>query len=298
MHADDHPVTADQVARLLAQQFPEHTGAPVRPVEEFGTDHCLFRVGEHLVARMPRVAWAAEQAQRDAAWLPLVARHLDVAVPVPLALGVPDDAYPFAWSLVPWLHGSTPDRVADLDAVRFAQDLGRTVVALRDVPTDGGPAKQPGERGSSLAHWDDDVEAAITAAGDRIDGARARRAWAHCREADEHTGPPSWLHADLMLGNLLVDDGRLSAVIDWGGLGVGEPAPDLLPYWTSLPWEEPRARAAFREVVGGDEAMWRRGRGWALGPALTGIPYYWESVPAFAERGRRTLARVLEDLGL
>lgn len=291
MHADDVPTTAAQVARMVAEQHPQWAGLPVTPVVEFGTDHCLFRIGDDLVARMPRVEWAADQAASDAAWLPVLAPHLPVDVPVPVALGEPTETYPFVWSVAPWLPGETP--TAENAGAALAADLGSFVRALHAVDTTGGPAKTGTTRGTPIRGWDDAVRQAIDEAGDRVDGAAVTAAWEDCLAAPDWAGDPVWIHGDLMPGNLLVSDRRLSAVIDWGALGVGDPAPDLQPAWVTLP---AGVRAEFRQAVGYDDDTWRRGRGWALGPALTGIPYYWDTVPAFAERGLRTVAAVLADL--
>lgn len=295
MHADEIVTTADQVARMVAQQLPQWGGLAVRPVAEFGTDHCLFRLGEDLVVRMPRIGWAAEQAVSDARWLPVLAPHLPVDVPVPVATGRPDDDYPWVWSVVPWLPGRNPASY-DEDLPHLGRELAAFVIALRAVDASGGPLATDGRRGSPLRHWDESVRAAIEAAGDRLPHPEATlEAWSDCVAAPDWDGPPVWLHGDLLAGNLLVDDGRLSGVIDFGALGVGDPAADLQPYWNLLP---ATGRDDFRELVGGDDDTWRRGRGWALGPALTGIPYYWDTIPAFAERGLRTVAVVLDELGL
>ena len=178
----------------------------------------------------------------------------------------------------------------------LAEDLAGFVAALHAVDPPAG-RRRPGERGTPIRLGTTRSARPSSLAGDRIDGPAALAAWEHCLEAPDHAGAPVWLHGDLLAGNLLVDDGRLAAVIDFGALGVGDPAPDLQPYWSTL---TPDAAATFRRVLdercGYDDATWRRGRGWSLGPALTGIPYYWDTVPAFAQRGLRSLERVLADL--
>lgn len=292
MHQDEQVATAEQVALLVADQFPQWAGLPVTEVAEFGTDHCLFRVGDDLVARMPRAAWAVEQAASDARWLPMLAPHLPVDVPVPLAAGAPGRGYPWPWSVVPWLPGVTPTAY-DEHSHHLADDLAQFVRALHAVSAADGPRKAPGTRGAQLTDIDDAVREAITACGDRVDRAAVSALWDDCAAAPAWAGPPTWIHGDLMVGNLLVHDGRLGAVIDFGALGVGDPAPDLLPAWCVLPTS---ARQRFRDLVGYDDATWRRSRGWALGPALTGIPYYWDTVPAFAERGLRTIEVLLADI--
>ena len=211
---------------------------------------------------------------------------------MPLALGEPTGDYPWRWSVVPWLPGRPPTSY-DVANAAWADDLAHFVRALQSAPVADGPAAEDGARGAALHHWDDAVRKAIAACGDRIDRAAVTTAWDDAVSAPVYDGPPRWLHGDLLAGNLLVQDGALSAVIDFGALAVGDPAPDLQPAWCVLPAS---SRAAFRDALDVDDETWRRGRGWALGPALTGIPYYWESVPAFAERGLRTIAAVLDDL--
>ncbi len=297
MHDDEQVATADQVARLVARQLPQWSHLKVTPVDAFGTDHCLFRIGEDLVARMPRAPWAVDQAESDARWLPVLGSHLPVDVPAPLALGEPGEGYPWPWSVVPWLPGSNPVAY-DPARAHLADELAGFVRALHGVDTTGGPRKVDGQRGAPLGDWDDAVRDAIVACGDRVDAAAVTRAWDDAVSAPAWSQQPVWIHGDLLCGNLLVDGStgsdRLSAVIDFGALGVGDPAPDLQPAWCVLP---PSARQDFRDVVDYDDDTWRRGRGWALGPALTGIPYYWDTVPAFAQRGLATIEQVLADLG-
>lgn len=293
MHAEEIVSDGDLVRRLIAAQLPQYDGLAITPVAEFGTDHCLFRLGAELVVRMPRIVGAADQADSDARWLPLLAPHLPVAVPAPLAIGEPGEGFPWHWSVAPWLPGSTPTAYDDSGA-HLTAELAAFVRALRDVDATGGPVASGTSRGTPLAGLDGVVRTAIVESGSRIDGPAVTQAWEDALAAGPWARAPVWIHGDLLPGNLLVHDGALSAVIDFGTLAVGDPAPDLLPAWTVLP---PGDRDAFRKALGCDDDTWRRGRGWALAPALTGIPYYWTTVPAFAQRGLHTIAAVLDDLG-
>jgi aminoglycoside phosphotransferase (APT) family kinase protein len=292
MHVDQVAITEPLVRGLLVRQLPQYADLPLAPVAEHGSDHALYQLGDGLLVRMPVYADAAGQAVRDARWLPVLAPHLPVDVPVPVAVGEPDDTYPFAWSVVPWLPGEPPTG-ANVDPHVLAEDLAGFVRALHAVEPTGGPAKTGTSRGTPIRSWDEAVRAAVDEAGDRVDRTRVLEAWEDCLAAPDWSGDPVWIHGDLLAGNLLVDGGRLGAVIDFGALGVGDPAPDLLAGWATLPAS---VRGDFRAAVGYDDDTWRRGRGWALGPALTAIPYYWDTVPAFAERGLRTVAAVLADL--
>lgn len=300
LHEDEVPVTADDVRRLVRAQLPRWAGLPITPVAEAGTDHLLFRLGDELVARMPKIAWAAEQAASDDLWLPVLAPHLPLTVPAPVALGEPDDSYPFAWSVAPWLSGRavadpldpTTERSLDLDAA--AEQLGAFVAALREVDPTGGPVKDGTARGVPLARLDTTVREAIAASGTRIDGRAVTRAWERSLGADPYDGPPRWIHGDLMPGNLLAERGRLTAVIDWGALGLGDPAADLTPAWQLFAG---RSREAFREASGNelDEAAWERARGWVLVQAVIALPYYWDRWPAFGRASQRRVAAALSD---
>lgn len=298
IHDDGVDVPLELVRGLVDEQFPQWADLALTPVAEFGTDHTLYRLGDDMVARMPIIGWAADQAESDARWLPRLVDHVPVSLPVPVALGEPSSAYPFRWSVAPWLPGAPPT-VDNVHPVVLAEELAGFVAALHAVGTIGGPPKTGTSRGTPIRGWDESVREAIGLAGNRIDGRAALKAWEHCLDAPDHDGEPVWIHGDLLAGNLLVDGGHLSAVIDFGALGIGDPAPDLQPHWSTLATEAAGAfRAAIDERCGYDDAVWRRGRGWALGPALTGIPYYWDTVPAFAQRGLRSVARVLTDLDL
>lgn len=300
LHDDEATVTAGDVHRLVAAQLPHLAHLPVTPVAATGTDHRLFRVGDDLVARMPKVAWAAAQAESDARWLPVLAPRLPVAVPAPVALGEPDDAYPYRWSVVPWLPGrATGDPLAGeplgFDPVAGAGRLGAVVRALRTTDPSGGPVKDGTGRGVPLARLDADVRTAVAASGDRVDGRAVLRAWERALAAPPSSAP-GWIHGDLMPGNLLARDGRLAAVIDWGALGVGDPAADLAPAWWLF---DGAARRAFREAAADGlpdaDAAWERARGWVLVQGVIALPYYWDRWPAFARASQRRVAAVLAD---
>ena len=290
MHADEIEVPETLVRELVDRQFPQWAELPLRPVTAFGTDHRLFRLGEDLLVRMPVYAASAGQAVSDATWLPRLARHLPVAVPVPVELGDPDPTYPFSWSVVPWLPGEPLEDVS-ADDPQLATDLAEFVLALREVDPSGGPRPSGTARGMPLdPEWP--VEDTILEHADLVDVDRARAVWHEALAAGPWPGPDVWIHGDLLGGNLLVRDGRLSAVIDWGPLKVGDPAPDVAPAWTLF---EGEARRVYRERLAVDDATWARARAWVLLPALAGIRYYEKTVPAFSQRSRRHLDAVLGD---
>lgn len=293
LHDDEVAATPELVHRLVAEQLPQWADLPVTPGPAGGTDHHLFRLGDELLVRMPKIAWAQEQAGSDARWLPHLAPHVPLRLPVPEAVGEPGEGFPFRWSVTPWLDGRSPV-VGELGTTA-ARQLGEFVAALRAVSTDGGPVKKGTSRGVPLARLDDEVRAAITESGTRIDGRAVTKAWDRALAA-RPASDGYWIHGDLLPGNLLADGGRMTAVIDWGGVGVGDPAADLIPAWTQFTGAE---RAAFRAsatvgLTDPDDA-WERGRGWVLVQAVIALPYYWDRWPAFARGSQERIAAVLAD---
>lgn len=291
MHADEVETDVDLVRRLLAGQFPHWAALPIRPVVSYGTDHDIYRVGDRLVARLPRIGWATRQAAKEAQWLPKLAPHLPLALPVPVAMGRPAEGYPFDWSVCEWLPGENANGTLH-DLERAAVDLAAFVAALRWVDTTGAFPRPPRSRGGALAEFDEGVRRSIAQLGDRIDGAATLRSWQESLDAPAWEEPEVWVHGDLLPGNLLVVDGRLSAVIDFGGFNVGDPACDLQPAWNVFAGA---SRARFRAELDVDDASWLRGRGWALYQAVSALPYYWETNPGMIRQASHALAQVLGD---
>ncbi len=291
MHADEIGTDVDLVRRLIAAQFPYWADLPIDQVESYGTDHDIYRLGDHLAARLPRIGWATDQAVKEAEWLPKLAPHLPLAVPVQLAMGHPAEGYPFGWSVYRWLPGENANGALD-DLDQAAVDLAEFVKALRGIDTAGAHPRPRHGRGGPLAEGDEQVRRSIAQLGDRIDHRAALRSWAESLEAPAWAGPEVWVHGDLLPGNLVVRDGRLSAVIDFGGLNVGDPACDLQPAWNVFAGE---SRVGFRAALEVDDASWLRGRGWALYQAVSALPYYWDTNPGMIRQASHALAHVLAD---
>lgn len=292
MHADEVEVDDDLVAGLLVDQFPTLADRPRRPVDAWGTDHALVRLGDDLVARLPIIAWAAEQAAAAVRWLPVLGPHLPVEVPAPVAVGRPGRGYPFTWSVAPWLEGAHPTPDGPDAGPTLAADLAEVVRALRAVPVHGAPKRPPGRRGGALASADPAVQAAadrLRAAPDEVDVDLLLAVWDDGVRAPSWTGPPVWVHGDLSAGNLLLRDGRLAGVLDWGSPAVGDPAVDLMVAWSLF---DPDGRAAYRDALGADDAAWRRGRAWAVAAALEALPYYRDTNPDIVARSHRVAAQV------
>ncbi|MGP3970402.1 aminoglycoside phosphotransferase family protein [Streptomyces sp. 6N223] len=289
MHADEVVTSPALVRRLLAGQFPQWAGLPVAPVDSYGTDHTIYRLGDRMSVRLPRIGWATGQAAKEAEWLPRLAPYLPLALPVQLAMGRPAEGYPHSWSVYEWLPGANANgTLHDLD--RAAAGLAAFITALRRVDTTGAPPRAEGARGAPLAELDAHVRHAIDQLGDRIDGAAALRSWEESLAAPPWDGDEQWLHGDLLPGNLLVVDGRLSAIIDWGALGVGDPACDLQPAWNVFTGP---SRERFRAELAVDDASWLRGRGWALYQAVTALAYYWDTNPGMIRQATNALNKVL-----
>ena len=294
MHADEVETDVALVRRLLAAQFPEWSELEIAPVDSYGTDHDIYRLGDDLAARLPRIGWATRQAAKEAEWLPRLAPHVPLALPVQVAHGQPGEGYPFEWSVVEWLPGENANaRIADLP--RVARDLAAFVRALRRVPTTDAPSRRRGARGAPLAELDDAVRRTIPQLDERFDRDATLRSWEKSLNAPAWDGDEVWLHGDLLPGNLLVVEGRLTAVIDWGGLGVGDPACDLQPAWNVFAGE---SRTVYRAELDVDDASWLRGRGWALLQAVMALPYYWKTNPGMVRQASHALDEVLADSGV
>lgn len=285
MHADEVEIDADLVRRLLADQLPEWVDLPVAQVASVGTDNALFRLGDDLVVRLPRITWAVDDVDKECRWLPLLASRLPVQIPSPVAQGDPGPGYPHRWWVYRWLEGSNP--TVDQQPTQLAEELARFVGALRAVDTTGGPSAS---RGVPLEHRDAYTRAALASLAGEVDERATTAAWERALQAPPWDGPPVWVHGDLSPGNLLVANGRLAAVIDFGCLGVGDPACDLIIAWNLLP---PQAREVYRHALGVDDATWQRGRGWALSVALGQLSCYATSNPPLADNARHVLRQLL-----
>jgi len=296
MHDDEVFTDAGQVRRLIGAQFPQWSALPIRPVRSHGTDNTIWRLGDAKAIRMPRRPGAVVLIEKERRWLSFLASHLPVSIPEPLAKGTAGEGYPWPWSVCPWLEGDNPDPECLEDADALARDLAQFIVALRAIDPRGGPL--PGRRnfgrGMPLALRDESTREALAALDGGIDVAAAAAAWDADLHAPAWPGPPVWIHGDLNPGNLLVRQARLSGVIDFGSLAVGDPACDLLAAWYVFPRD---AREVFREALGADDASWARGRGWALSMALIALSYYKDTNPVIVAAAKRTIAEVLVGQG-
>ena len=293
MHDEEIPVDHDLVHRLVDSQFPHLADRSLRRLEPWGTDNAIFRLGDDLVVRLPRIHWATDQVDKEATWLPRLAPHLTVGVPEPVAIGEPDHGYPHRWAVNRWLPGELagPDTITDPN--RFAEDLARTVIELRGVPTDGAPSAT--SRARPIAEYDGATRRAIAGAARLIDTVGATEIWEAALAAPRHDGPPVWVHGDLE-GNCLLTDGRLSGLVDWGSACAGDPAVDVQVVWSPLFTEASRAR--FLDLVEADDATVARAKGAAVNQACAALPYYRHTYPLIVERSEHKLRTLGVDVRL
>jgi len=286
-------IDAGLVRRLIAAQFPQWSSLPVTPVEVDGWDNRTYRLGEDMTVRLPTAAGYAPAVAKEHEWLPRLAAALPVAVPPILAIGVPGEGYPFPWSVRGWLPGVPADRARIEDLSSFAVSVAEFLRALQRCETDGGPlaGEHSFYRGAAPTHYDDETRRYLAALSGRVDTVRAAAVW-DAALAAEWDGTPVWFHGDIASGNLLVADGKLTAVIDFGTSGVGDPACDLVIAWTMFAGD---SRAAFRQAVGQSDGTWARARGWALWKALLLLAASIDTDPARAAANRHVIDEVLAD---
>lgn len=293
MHVSEVVTDISLVRRLLVVQFPRWADLPLTPVLSAGTDNALYRLGTDMVVRLPRVQVAVGDVEKEQRWLPWLAPHLPLAVPVPLASGTPGAGYPWHWSIYRWLDGQDATLAPVTDLGQAARDLADFSLALHRIDPTGGPLAR---RGGPLAMQDAEIRAAIAALDGMpdldFDLGAATAAWEATLRIPAWDGPPVWIHGDLLPMNLLLRQGRLSAILDWGELGVGDPAVDVMVAWTML---SATTRDLFRAALAVDDATWARGRGWALGLGLSVQPYHHITNPVLASIGRRAVDQVLAD---
>ncbi|MGS2590031.1 aminoglycoside phosphotransferase family protein [Streptomyces hebeiensis] len=290
MHPGTHPIDDGLVRRLVAGQFPQWAELAIQRFPSGGTVNAMYRLGDDMVVRLPLVRGGADDVSLERTWLPRLARHLPTPVPEVLGDGRPAEGYPWPWSVYRWLAGDNPEAGALSAPVPLAEDLAGFVAAMRSITLPGAPRAH---RGGPVASLDADTRAAIEELRgipqEDVDCDGATAVWEEALRAPVWDGPPVWLHGDLMPGNLLVNGGRLTAVIDFGCLGTGDPACDLFPAWNLLPAD---AREVFREALGVDDATWVRGRGRTLSQALVALPYYRNTNPAMAHNARHVIRAV------
>lgn len=284
-------IDADVVRRLVATQFPQWADLPVQPIAVQGWNNKAFHLGPDLLVRLPRAQRYVAQVEKEQAWLPRLAAGLPLPIPAPVAAGKPGDGYQWPWSIYRWIDGETVAAAPPADMTGLAGDLAAFLVSLQGLDTADGPAAGPHSfwRGGPLATYDAQTREAIARLDARFDAGLCAALWEEAL-ASAWTQPPVWVHGDVAAGNLLVRDGRLSAVIDFGCLNAGDPACDLAVAWTVFTDE---ARAAFRAALPLDAETWARGRGWTLWKALILVTGLSRGHPRDVADAERVLGEVL-----
>ncbi|WP_043680101.1 aminoglycoside phosphotransferase family protein [Streptomyces xylophagus] len=287
-------ITPELVHRLLAAQFPHWAPLPLTLLEPAGSDHVIYRLGETMTVRLPRSDWADGEATKEHTWLRRLAPRLPLAVPEPLGLGTPGPGYPWHWSVTRWLDGTTPTVDSLADPAATAHQLAYFLRQLQSIPAAGtlAPGAHPELNRAPLADRDHATRAAIEAVDGVFDTAALTEVWDNALRAPAWDREPVWCHGDFHTGNLLTVDGHLSAVIDFGGLGMGDPACDLVIAYTLL---SATTRPLFREALGPDDATWTRGMGWALATGLNAYTFHAATNPRVAQQTTRQLTEVLTE---
>lgn len=308
LHDDELEIDLLLVRALVDRAFPEFGSLPLSQLGCSGSSNALFRLGPELLVRLPRQPGGSATIEKEARWLPCIGPLLPVSVPQIVAVGQPGLGYPERWSVVRWIDGTVPT-VADPASENqttykeLALDLAAVVNALRDIDVSPSALADPQlrwYRGAPLATRDVSTRGVAEACRDiaalDLDLRAALAVWeqAMALPGIEQVAKPRWYHGDLSAENLIVRDGQLTAVLDFGGLGVGDPTVDLVVAWEVL---DAASRDVFRQAVGADEVTWLRGRAWALSLALGTFPYYWLTMPDRCASRLAVVRTILADAG-
>ena len=294
MHASQLTVDVTAVRELVSRQFPRWAPLPVRKIESTGTVNAIFRIGEDLAARFPLqpadVALTRQRLESEAAAARELAGRTAFRTPDPVAIGEPGAGYPLPWSVRTWLPGTVATEHEAGNSDMFARDLAEFVRAVRAIDTRGRTFDGTNRGGDLRAHdaW---MEECFRRSDELLDVAWLRRTWARLRTLPR-TATDVITHGDLIPGNLLVADGRLTGVLDVGGLAPADPALDVVIAWHGL---ATGPRYLFRRILGSDDLEWARGAAWAFEQAVGLVWYYAHSNAVMSRLGRRTLARIAAD---
>ena len=274
---------------LVAEQHPDLADLTIEALAS-GWDNVLFRLGDEYTLRLPKRVESVPLIEFEARWLGELAPRLPLPVSAPVRVGRPNDSYPWPWLIGHWFPGAIIASTPLADPVASARRLGAFTSALHQLAPDDAPVNP--WRGTPLSDRHDRTLDAISALESSDVGDEARRVWADAVSAPEWDGPALWLHGDLHPANILVNSGEISAIIDWGDITSGDPSSDLFGAWMLF---EGDARTAFRESCGhGDDATWRRARGWALSMCLTYMNHP-ASTDLMRSIGSQALPRVLAE---
>jgi aminoglycoside phosphotransferase (APT) family kinase protein len=288
MHDDEVPVADSMVRGLIDTQFPQWSGLALHRMPSTGTDNLIYRLGDEMGVRLPRIHWAVSQVDKEWVWLRRLAHELPVSVPIPIAKGEPSLGYPYPWLVYPWIEGEDLQHASGVDLNGAARDIAAFVVALQRA--DLGDEPPPGARAGTLALFDQEARWAIGRLGG-FDVDRVVSIWDAALRAEAWGKRPVWTHGDLLAANLIMRDGGLAGVIDWSGSGIGDPACDAQLAW----FFPPEQRGVFLDALGFDAGTRARARGWVVWQTAMFIPYYAETIPDAVATAKRRLQAVLDD---
>lgn len=257
-------ISVELVRRLIADQFPEYAHLPIAAVQKQGHDNRTYRLGSELLVRLPTAKAYALKVPKEQALLPKLAPYLSVNIPVPVRMGAASSYYPYNFSIYKWLAGTSLNLlvVSDEQILNLAWDLANFLKELQNITKVSGPP--PGQhnwwRGDHVSVYDTGAREQIAKLAGVIDGEKALKLWEKaCKSSWQK--PPVWIHGDLAIGNMLLNHGKLSAIIDFGGMALGDPACDLVIAWTYL--KNPACEIFIKEMAL-DADTWCRARAWAL----------------------------------
>lgn len=287
MHKNELPITTELAYKLIQTQFPQYAHLAITPILSSGTDNALYRLGDHLCIRLPRIGWVTHYHKNDA-FLSLIAPQLPVAIPMIVEHGKPTDYYPYDWAIYTWIEGENAYNNHTFDEHQAARDLAQFIKTLHSIPTITVP---PSTRGVPLITRNQEVHSALKLLHNDIDTHAAQKLWKSCINAPDWHKKPAFIHGDLLPTNIVVHNNHISGIIDFDLSGTGDPSIDLLPAWSML---SPDARETFRATVGVDDATWLRSQGWALSIALIIIPYYKETNPVLTAIAYRMINELLK----
>lgn len=291
MHENEIDIDECLVHALLKSQCPHWANFPLKALVSSGTDNALFRLGSEYVVRLPRIEWATgsinKSINKEYEWVPKIARFLKIPISEPLFKGNPYKSYPWPWTVTKWNEGHNPNFEKENEYELLAKDLACFLNELHGIKLANGPSSR---RGISLKGVDEETKTALGELEGEVDIQAVTSLWKQLSSVPSWSNAPVWVHGDFLPGNILVQNNRLSAVIDFSDVGIGDPACDLVIAWSLL---RSRSRKIFREHLENiDDSTWERGRGWALSIALIMLPYYKNTNSALTSLARKMIENV------
>lgn len=291
MHENELEIDENLVHTLLKHQCPKWANLPLKPIQSSGTDNTLFRLGNEYIVRLPRIEWATESIDKEYMWVPKISQFLQIPISKPIFKGHPDKTYPWSWLVTKWNEGHNPHFEKENEYELLAKDLAYFLNELHEIKLGAGPSSR---RGIPLKEMDHETKEAIGELAMEIDVPSVNSLWNQLINVPSWNRDPVWAHGDFLPGNILIQDSRLSAVIDFSDIGIGDPACDLVIGWSLL---NSHSRAVFKNNLKNiDGDTWERGKGWALSIALIMLPYYKTTNPVLSSLARRMIKNVLSDI--